>query len=1438
VVACSKAVQTLLCEPCTRPVDVAIELGGEDAKILRYNGSVLDAQMNSTCAAGTGAFIDQMASLLETDAAGLNALAENHKNVYTIAPRCGVFAKADVQPMLSEGVARADIAMSIFNAVVVQTISGLACGKQISGKVAFLGGPLHFLSCLRQCFIDTLKLQPEDVVSPPYAHAIVCRGAAMHGAATCQPMPFSFLMKRFKRAFGPTSVAAQFSTVSRLPPLFSSPEELSAFRKRHAMNKVAKADIGSATGPLFLGIDSGSTTLKLALIDSEGKLLYSHYGIHQGGNLRNAVDSLVTLRAALSTVPGAYIAACAVTGYGEHLLKSAVRADFGLVETTAHLRAARFFQPDTDLLLDIGGQDMKCIKIGPDGAISEIFLNEACSSGCGSFIQTLASSLNIPLPEFVEKGLRSTAPIDLGSKCTVFMNSRIKQAQRDGASIEDMSAGIAMSIVKNALFKVMRLTSTEDVGSHIVVQGGTFLNDAVLRSLETLLHTEVVRPDIAGLMGAFGAALEARNRCETISRHSTLLSLGELKALQWESTNRRCGKCINNCLLNIHTFQLDGTSAQHISGNRCVQGLGESERESFEKTRAPNVLEWQRKRVFAHKSLSAGATKRGTIGIPRVLQFYEYFPLWEAVFRALGFRVFLSMESSDKVFAKGMSTIPVEVACMPVKLVHGHITDLVERLHVSYVFLPCVPLSIREDTDSNFQYTYGSKPVFYECPLIAGYHDVVNNNMEAFKRPGCTLLHPAIPIFDQVQAATKFFEYMAPLFPGLTRKEVDAAMQAGYAAQEQYRQELRHQAKLALEFMKTHNRPGAVVAGRPYHLDPFVGSSIVSNLLTTAGYTVLTSDSVAHLGRGMYEPERFFNMQANDSRIINAAKFAARREDILFIHLVSFGCSISAETDDEVKFILHRHRRPHCSIKLDQNTNSGAIRVRIRSLQENLPASNRALATLPATILPPIPIKASACSKTRTMLFLNFSPEHTDLYAAAFNQSGYNLVQMPDYPEDKRDELGLRYAHPDMCYGGPIIVGEVLTALQSGKFNPDETDFMWIHMGGACSAVRISYRVRDALDRAGYKNSRVISVDCSGSVNPGFSVPQTVRINMSLVLGDCLTMVLRRVRPYELVPGSANALHATWRQRVLSFIKTGNPLMFSSLVQQLVRDFDNLPLRTEEHDKPRVGLVGLMCKADPIKYEWLNKFLEEDEGCEVCPYFFTDYSEASGGNNLANHRLLAPDRGKWTGGKAALKIVQLFKIPMITALAKSKRFTRACSYEELEQLASKFISPLHTAGEGWTIVGQMLRHLENGVNNLVITVPFGCLPIHITGKGMLKKIREVYPQANMCVIDYDPSASFVNQLNRIKLMLGCVKDKNNSGELNRICQPNDIEDCTPTHTPSGCTMCPESSQCKVVATAKATSTTTTINAESCHAEALTTTHTLGVQQPKIVSAMY
>lgn len=917
-------------------VDVIIELGGEDAKITYFSGHNVEQRMNGTCAGGTGAFIDQMAALLETDAAGLNTLAAGFKTIYPIAARCGVFAKTDIQPLINEGAAREDIAASIFQSVVSQTISGLACGKPIRGNVAFLGGPLHFLDQLRKRFVATLKLTPEQTIVPENAQLFVALGAAFTEFKALEDENEADLQKRynimelpdFEKALQKIE-KAQLHEIQRLEPLFHDQGELNAFRERHAREKAKTADITKASGPVFLGLDAGSTTTKAVLIDTDGSILWRFYDVNAGNPVRLAIQMLKELYAVLPD--RAHIARAVSTGYGEKLFQAAVGADDGEVETIAHYTAAEFFLPGVDFLLDIGGQDMKCLTM-KDGAIVGIQLNEACSSGCGSFLDNFARSLGMSVQDFSNLALLAKNPVDLGSRCTVFMNSRVKQAQKEGSSVGDISAGLSYSVIKNALFKVIKLRDASTIGDKIIVQGGTFNNDAVLRAFELISGRTPVRPDIAGLMGAYGAALIAleqwRDAGSEPTANSGIATLRELENFHVDLKLQRCGKCQNNCLLTINTFSnttlaTSKTIRTFVTGNRCERGLeieGVYLAMHPPKEPLPNLYDWKFKRLFSYKSLPKEQAARGQIGIPRVLNMYENYPLWFTFFTELKFQVLLSARSNRSIYELGLESIPSESVCYPGKITHGAIEWLL-KLGVKTIFYPCIPYEKQEDPTANNH---------YNCPIVTSYPEVIKNNIEIFRsNSDVQYLNPFLPIYDKKALGKRLFEELGPRF-NIDKKEILAALDKAWAEQEKFRADVQAEGEKTLKILKEKGIRGIVLAGRPYHIDPELNHGI-PELLTGLGLAVLTEDSVAHLGK-VERPLRVVDQWTYHNRLYRAAEFVSRTDNLEIIQLTSFGCGLDAVTSDQVAEIMAKRDRMYTLIKIDEGANLGAIRIRIRSL--------------------------------------------------------------------------------------------------------------------------------------------------------------------------------------------------------------------------------------------------------------------------------------------------------------------------------------------------------------------------------------------------------------------------------------------------------------------------------------------------------------------------
>ena len=900
VVACKRAVEKYI--PQT---DVVIELGGEDAKIIYFDKSI-EQRMNGTCAGGTGAFIDQMASLLHTDPTGLNELAKKYEMIYPIASRCGVFAKTDIQPLLNEGAAKEDIAASIFQAVVNQTISGLACGRPIRGHVAFLGGPLNYLSELRKRFIETLKLTDEKIIVPDEAHLLVAKGAALDSVNTN-----AITIEKLRSKIGVLKASHDDTSVP-LHPLFTTDSEYEEFKKRHENNKVENKDLKTYKGNAYIGIDAGSTTTKLVLIDDDGHLLYSLYGSNEGNPLQSVINFLKTLYNELPQ--DVTIRFSGITGYGEKLVQTALNIDLNEIETIAHYTAAKKFMPEVTSIVDIGGQDMKYIKL-KNGAVDNIMLNEACSSGCGSFIETFAKSLNLSIEEFVQSAIESRRPVDLGSRCTVFMNSRIKQAQKEGYSVGDISAGLSYSVIKNAIQKVMKVRDTATLGNHIVVQGGTFYNDAVLRAFELIVGKNVIRPNIAGLMGAYGVALLAKEQFETNNDKeytSTILKNNELDSLKIDSSHVRCGLCENHCLLTINKFS---NGKKYISGNRCERGAGNINGDK----NLPNVMKYKFNRLFNYIPLEEKDAPRGTIGIPRVLNMYEDYPFWFTFLTDLGFRVIISEKTTRKTYEKGMESMPSESVCFPAKLSHGHIISLIDQ-GIKTIFYPCMPFSRKEFKQADNK---------YNCPIVISYSEVLKNNVEELKENNIKFLNPFLPFDPKTLAETildlpEFKEY------NFTKKELIQAAKKAEKEYQNFKNDIRTKGREALEYMQKHNLKGIVLAGRPYHTDPEVNHGI-DTLITGLGLCVLPEDSIADMATLKYRL-RVVNQWVYHARLYAAADFVGKQKDLELVQLNSFGCGVDAVTTDQVEEILESYGKMYTLIKIDEVNNLGAVRIRIRSL--------------------------------------------------------------------------------------------------------------------------------------------------------------------------------------------------------------------------------------------------------------------------------------------------------------------------------------------------------------------------------------------------------------------------------------------------------------------------------------------------------------------------
>ena len=1478
--------------------DVIVELGGEDAKIT-YLHPTPEQRMNGTCAGGTGAFIDQMAQLLHTDASGLNDLAASYTTLYPIASRCGVFAKSDLQPLINQGAEPADLAASVLQAVVTQTIAGLACGRPIRGNVMFLGGPLHFLPELRTAFERSLADQVDSFTCPDDAQLYVAVGAALMAAG--EPTSLTELSTRLA-----TRTSLNLAT-SRMRPLFADADELTAFRSRHARATVPRTGwpappagydpdaLGDGSGvpraDCFLGIDAGSTTIKAVVLDADGNICWEHYAGNEGDPVTAAVEILRRIH--LHMPDHVRIVRSCVTGYGESLVKAALHIDEGVVETMAHYRAAARLNPEVTSVIDIGGQDMKYLRIR-GGAIDSISVNEACSAGCGSFLQTFAQSMGQTVQEFAEAALRAERPVDLGSRCTVFMNSSVKQAQKEDATAGEISAGLSYSVVRNALYKVIKLRDADQLGDHVSVQGGTFLNDAVLRAFELLTGREVVRPDVAGLMGCLGAALTARLTYDGVP--GTLMSLAELSRFSLTTETSVCKLCQNHCQLTITTFS-DGQ--RHVSGNRCERGATQERRAT--KSDMPNLYDYKYRRTFAYRRLRRGQDTRGEIGVPRVLGMYENYPLWFTILTRLGFRVMISGRSNHELFESGMDSIPSENVCYPAKLAHGHVQSLIDK-GVKTIWFPCVfyERELVSGADEHFN-----------CPIVATYPEVIRTNVEQISddgdggggdaRPGgVRMLSPFLNLGDPAKLAERLVEVFADW--DVTLPEARRAVAAGFAEDAAFKADVRAEGRRTLEWMREKGRKGIVLAGRPYHIDPEINHG-VPDVINTLGMAVLSEDSilpepeaagvdepdgaehavaggalsraVASIRRGpgrrrkdprapadwsdvraegLPSPEasvaaeggrhhlRVHDQWAYHSRLYRAAEFVTRADDLELVQLNSFGCGVDAVTTDQVQEILESAGGVYTTLKIDEVSNLGAATIRLRSLaaasdarrhQRNdersaavdggtdgrsdapalsdvgaggagrTPADLQNDAVEIDTSLPDRPAAASSrpagaargvggrpaagadgpsgssgaprelpgastpafteeMRATHTILMPQMSPVHFGPLAPLMRRLGYKVELLEQASREDLD-VGLRYVNNDACFPAIMVIGQLIGAFEDGSHDPDRCVVAISQTGGMCRATNYAGMLRKGLHDAGYTQVPVLAVSLQGiEENPGFKVTATLalKIVQGIVIGDTLNTCLLRVRPYEAQEGATNRLVERWNAIIGEFFGRrgrcptwGGRLGYRRLLREMVREFDSLP-RRDIPRKPRVGVVGeILVKFQPDANNHVVDQIEA-EGCEavvpgLLPFFLSGPVTAQwkadaygiGVNSVARN-------------KAAVWFLEQVQAPARAALAAcGGTFDVESSSADMMDKASQILSLGNQAGEGWLLTAEMVELIEHGAPNIVCCQPFGCLPNHVIGKGMFREIRRRYPQANVVGIDYDPSASEVNQLNRLKLMI-------------------------------------------------------------------------------------
>lgn len=1326
VVACTEAVKST-----QRNIDVIVELGGEDAKLI-YLTNGLEQRMNSACAGGTGAFIDQIATLLNTDAAGLNKLAENAEKIYPIASRCGVFAKTDIQPLLNEGARKEDIAASVFQAVVNQTIGGLAAGRPIRGNVAFLGGPLTFLSELRKRFIQTLNLTEEHVLYSTDGHYYVALGAALES----ENSPVIEIEQVLNLLMSQNQKIAVNGTPKNAP-LFRNNEELEEFRRRHQKAEVKKRPLETYKGNAFLGIDAGSTTTKIVLVGEDEEVLFHYYTNNKGNPIQSVKNGLTKLYEILPK--DVKIVRSGVTGYGEKLIQAAFQIDEGEIETVAHYQAAKKFQPDVDFIIDIGGQDMKCIKI-KNGVIDRIILNEACSAGCGSFLESFAGTLGKSVQEFSQLALTAKTPVDLGSRCTVFMNSKVKQVQKEGASIADISAGLAYSVIMNALYKVIKMKSSDELGEKVVVQGGTFLNDAVLRAFEKITNLEVVRPDLAGLMGAYGVALIAKRRWNK-EEMTTLLTGDKLNSFQVKTTHSRCGRCENNCPLTINRF---ADKRVFITGNRCERGAGKQK----VKSDLPNLFAEKLDKLFNRESLTGEQAYRGKIGIPRALNMYENYPFWHRFLTELGFEVVLSDPTSKKIFEKGIETIPSEAVCYPAKLTHGHMMNLIEK-GIKTIFYPAV---VYEKYESEAQQNH------YNCPVVAYYPEVIRVNMaRVLEENNVTLYAPLLSIHSPESLIKQLME----CFNDIPKSEIKQALKKAKEEEENFKNWIQSRGEEVIAQLEKEGKKGIIVAGHPYHADPAINHGIPEEIIRL-GMGVLTEDSVAHLvPHGKHRD--VVNQWTYHSRLYRAADVVKKYPHLELLQVTSFGCGLDAITTDAVEEILEEDNQLYTWIKMDEISNLGAARIRLRSMKAAIQEREKELdrTSIPRVIKDEVPIFTKEDKSVYTIIAPQMLPSHFELFEKAFQLHGYNLKVMKKV-KDSDVEEGLRYVNNDACYPAIVTIGQLIANLKSGDYDLNRTAVIMSQTGGGCRATNYLALLKKALRNAGMPQVPVLSLNAGGLdgvKHPGFKItlPLVKKLVVSACIGDLLMRLLLAVRPYEIVKGTTDKVYEYWLKESANIIEDFSMKKYKRLINSIVKDFMDIDVTSEK--KPRVGIVGeILVKFHPYANNQLIDIIEEEGGEAVVPDFidfflYGLYNRYFKANHLGMSKLNAGL------GTVAIEYIEYYRNPVRQALLNSGRFEAPLKIDDVAEKASRIISLGAQMGEGWLLPGEMVELMDSGVENVVCVQPFGCLPNHVIGRGMFNAVKREFPDANLISIDYDSNISKVNQVNRIKLMINIAKQK-------------------------------------------------------------------------------
>ena len=1350
-------------------VRTAIELGGQDAKVVffRYDEKLKtlaasDMRMNGNCAGGTGAFIDEIAALLDVKPEDFEALAEKGTQVYDISGRCGVFAKTDIQPLLIQGARKEDIALSSFHAIAKQTIGGLSQGLELSPPIIFEGGPLTFHPTLVRVFAERLNLKKEDIIIPEHPETIVAYGAAIAAdqiTSEDQTVELSTAEELRTRLLDSLSRTGE-TKEDGARPFFSSPEERAAFEERHNREVWDVAEPRPENGVLdvYIGIDSGSTTSKLVLMDRQERVVDRFYANNHG-------EPLTVICRGLTDLSEKYekqgirlnVLGLGTTGYGEHLFAKAFNADYDVVETVAHAQGCLKYEPEATFLLDIGGQDMKAIWL-KDGIITNIMLNEACSSGCGSFLENFAVSLGIPVEEIADAAFRSKSPASLGSRCTVFMNSTIINEQRNGKSADDIMAGLCRSIIANVFTKVVRISDTKNLGDRVVVQGGTFRNRAVLKAIEEYLGQNVRLAPYPGEMGAVGAALLTKQHMEEQAAEtgtwpeSSFIGLEAVKNFRWQTqTGVACPHCANHCSRTIMTFP---NGQKWITGNRCDRGGSEESSsgnqggKKKEKKRAEDMFEEREHLLFKeYPCQPVREARQETIGIPRVLEFWDSAPFWSTFFRALGYKVQFSSPSSQKMYEKGLTFVASDTICFPAKLTHGHIIDLAEK-HVDRIFMPYVMHMPPEGTD---------KKSPYMCAVLQGYPMVIRNSQDPEERYHIPFDTPIFHWFSEKNRKKQICEY-AETKLGATSKEAEEAFQQGKKSEEWFRAELERRAEEIMQRVKAEHSYAVVLAGRPYHTDPFISHGI-SRKFTEKGIPVLTVDSLP--GRNQVDLSNTRIEITNDfhTRMLEGAVIAAEREELEYVQIVSFGCGHDAVLSDEITRIMtEKANKPPLILKLDESSASGSIGIRIQSFTETVKIRRKQqdvyenVRPLP----PPSPAKFyKSDKKKRTLLVPNISPEVSKLLSAILEKENFIVKTLP-LGSEKQIALGKKYVHNDICFPCQMVIGEAISELQTGKYKQDEVAVAMVKFQCDCRLSHYSGLLRKGLDSAGFTEVPIVTTDVADTkdMHPGIyliGLNAIMEALWSFLMLDILTDLVRKIRPYELVKGEANRVYQECVQRIADGVREKNGVKgakkaFKVCIDEMCKiQYDRSNL------KPRAFVTGeLLVTYHAGSNFHIEEYLEKN-GMETAFPRFTDQLRKD--FQATQKEITDFGENVFPYPWFIEKMFNYVENQLEKEASRHPLYERNIPPKDLYKGVQDIIPETLSCGEGWLMAAEIDHYAKQGVKCFVILQPFGCLPNHVCGRGVIKRLKEKYPDISILPLDLDPDTSYANVENRLQMLI-------------------------------------------------------------------------------------